>query len=130
MQKQTPRPDLFAAAQHMRELGGSWYDCMGVTGLSVHTLRCELEPGYRETRLAKERARPKPAPKPRQERVKVVKAPLEPILTASQLSPPAPKPPQSVLFEREQSLLAPRSLTAALCGDPPAGRSALDKRGA
>jgi hypothetical protein len=41
-----------------------------------------------------------------------------------------PSPPQSVLHEREQALLAPRSLTAALLGDPPAGRSALDKRGA
>lgn len=42
---------------------------------------------------------------------------------------PTPKPPQSVLFERERAMMAPRSLTAVAFGDPPAGRSALDKRG-
>jgi hypothetical protein len=37
--------------------------------------------------------------------------------------------PQSVLFERDRAMLAPRSLTAQAFGDPMPGRSALDKRG-
>ncbi len=39
------------------------------------------------------------------------------------------EPPWCVLAERDAAAFAPRSLTALMLGDPPAGRSALDKRG-
>ncbi len=40
------------------------------------------------------------------------------------------QPKLSTIEERERAYGAPRSLTALVCGDPPAGRSALDKRNA
>jgi hypothetical protein len=41
--------------------------------------------------------------------------------------PVAKNVPACVLEERERALSAPMSLSAQLCGDPPPGRSALDK---
>lgn len=41
----------------------------------------------------------------------------------------APRVPQSVLIERDQRLLAPRSLSAMFFGDPPQGFSALEGKG-
>jgi hypothetical protein len=38
------------------------------------------------------------------------------------------KVPAHVLAEREAALFQPRDLTAILMGDPPPGRSALDRR--
>lgn len=37
-------------------------------------------------------------------------------------------PPAEVVAEAARAAAAPRSLTAALCGDPPPGRRALDQR--
>ena len=37
-------------------------------------------------------------------------------------------PPEQVLAERDAAMGAPQSLTAILFGDPPPGRSALDRR--
>lgn len=37
-------------------------------------------------------------------------------------------PPADVLAERARALSQPRTITAAVFGDPPPGRSALDKR--
>lgn len=41
-----------------------------------------------------------------------------------------PRPTDQMLAERDRRLTAPRSLGAALMGDPPVGYSALDKGGA
>lgn len=38
------------------------------------------------------------------------------------------RPAVQLLEEAKQRLLAPRSITAMLCGDPPPGYSALDKK--
>lgn len=38
-------------------------------------------------------------------------------------------PPAHVIAERDRALYAPRSITAELLGDPPPGRSALDRMG-
>jgi hypothetical protein len=37
-------------------------------------------------------------------------------------------PPPELLAEREMRLMAPQTLTGALCGDPPPGFSALDRK--
>lgn len=136
-QQQTPpRPDQIAAARHCREMGGSWMDCIALTGLSSHVLRCEIEPGHRESEQAKSKARrerqakdraPKP---PRADCAPIVKPKAPRASRATGHSAASVMVPQDVLFERDRAILAPRSLTATLLGDPPAGRSALDKRGA
>lgn len=38
-------------------------------------------------------------------------------------------PPAHVIAERDAALYGPRSLSSVLLGDPPPGRSALDRRG-
>lgn len=50
------------------------------------------------------------------------RAPLTSLLT-SRTAPPA-----HVVQEAERAMMAPRSLTALICKDPPPGRSALDRR--
>lgn len=130
-QKPTPRPDLIEAAERCRAEGGSWHTCVALTGLSEHTLRLALVPGYRERKIAEQRARRKPAGAPKPPRPKRVRPPQERLSCGwLYLGSGNAKPTPDALRERERAMLAPRTLTAALLGDPPAGRSALDKRGA
>jgi hypothetical protein len=104
-------------AAKMRAHGWGWYNTAVELRVGYHQLRSAMDPEYK----AKRQAGKKPS---------VSKAidHSAPGLSAAKVEPPASRVPQSVLFERERAMLAPRSLTATLLGDPPAGRSALDKR--
>jgi hypothetical protein len=105
-------------------------DCVALTGLSEHTLRCELVPGYRERKIAERLARRKPPRPPRPPREKKIKPPQERLSCGwLLLGSGNAKPTPATLLERDRAMLAPRTLTATLLGDPPAGRSALDRRG-
>lgn len=99
-------------AARLRAMGMGWRETGAAIGVTIYSVRAALEPGFidkkREYSQAYKRQR----------------------YPASSLVVESVSAPQFVLFEREQAMLAPRSLTAVLCGDPPAGRSALDKRGA
>jgi hypothetical protein len=107
-------------ARDLRRLLWSWHAVADHVGCSVEALKRAMVPGWIEKR--QEGAR-----NYRARKAGTRFRPYVPITT--HIAESKPVAPQSVLFERERAMLAPRSLTATLLGDPPAGRSALDKRG-
>ncbi len=49
-------------------------------------------------------------------------------ITIKRILEPRMSVPDDVMEDRERRLSVPRSVTSTLCGDPPAGYSALDRR--
>ena len=119
-----PLEQAVVTARTILNTGGTWRECMEATGKTEWQLRCAMDPTYRERKNERSRqwrtggvfkraTRP-----PRAPREKVGSGHVATSVTV----------PQQVLFERERALLAPRTLTAAICGDPVPGRSALGRR--
>lgn len=93
-----------------------WATVAGRLGCRRYTIQCALEPGYAEYMRTRERCRRAGLPKPKR------RSPERQTINAFEI-------PRDVLLDRDRRLaMAPRSLTAALCGDPAPGRSAWDKR--
>lgn len=102
MRHKTLTPEQKAEALKMRSLGISWGKIGMRYGLTRTLLRNIIDPGYRLSRYA-------PYPNLRH--------------NVSRATPPA-----DTLAERNRVLARPMTMTATLCGDPPPGRSALDKK--
>jgi hypothetical protein len=120
-------PEQINEAWHMRTAcpKTSWVRIGLKLGFSDRTVREALYPERREARRANRRKRENGHKKPKgYHRYEV--SPHGVHMEGRRATVPS-----IVLIEREARLaLAPRSLTALICGDPPPGRSALDKRNA
>lgn len=106
-------------ARAMRENGVSFGRIMAETGLTLYTLKCELQPGYRQrvtdavkrSRGRRRKVRTNTAAAPQQE-------PLGRQHSGERLQ--VITVPPDVLADRDRRMaMQPRSLTAALLGDPP-----------
>ena len=123
-----PTPEQIIEAGRMRAAGMGWDKIACRLCIGVFKLRAAMQPGYleykRETnQIARDILRH--GFTKRRRRLKPQKTGVDPGNKASH----AIVPPRDVLFDRDVRLtLVPRSLTAALLGDPLPGRSALDKR--
>jgi hypothetical protein len=97
-------------AMRLRARGMTWGTIARETGVKQHRIRNAVDPNFRVSRkLQQQRARPAGYRSP------CVATPIALV-------------PWDVFAEAQQAYSAPRTLTAILMGDPPAGRSALDKR--
>lgn len=122
-------PEQIKEAEQLRSLNPPWGWDRIATHLCISrfVLRCEIDPRYRvkmalNVRVVRARRQGRICRRP-------PAADLPKITPRSAFGAEhAPSIPQHVLMDRDRRLsMAPRSLTAALCGDPAPGRSALDK---
>lgn len=105
--------DEIAEARQLRRAGRHW-DFLGKRySRSPETVRRALDPGYRERRSAQIAAAKKNGGR----------AAANPMISRRSVDIP-----DDVNIDRLARLLAPRSVTATLCGDPAPGQSALDKK--
>lgn len=112
MRKTTPiDPEKLAIAKANRDLGFGWEACAAAIGVGYDRLRCALDPAYLERRQIYDRE-VRIRPPSRQTGGKVVNLVV----------------PAAVLTERERAFSRNQTITAHLCGDPPFGRSALDRK--
>ena len=128
-------PEQIAQALEYRKASPRWsWDRIAChMGISDYHLRCAIDPAHKARVLAVAQAA-KQRDKDRRQKIK-----------NDPRSMPDPKPgysaaifghvgghlldiPREVLIDREiRKAMAPRDLTAMLCGDPPSGYSALDQ---
>jgi hypothetical protein len=99
---------ILLKAMRLRAQGFGWTTIAKETGVNNHRIRTAVDPSFKFKRNATAR-----------ERMSVGKTHrvMQPELV-----------PWDIFAEAERAYSAPRTLTAILMGDPPAGRSALDKK--
>lgn len=106
-------PAVVLQIRRMRARKIAWEAIAQEFGMKSETLRRRVDPAYAEKRAS--RRRQKYVPRfDRYERI--------------ENGPRRVDVPHDVMAEREKRLMAPRSLTASICGDPPEGYSALERR--
>lgn len=106
-----------AVAREMRRLSQPWSVIASRLGVDRTTVRRILDPEWRKMRNAQIAAG-----KARADGTLSPKMALGSVLTAG------PDRTRALYDPLRDGDLYPRDLTGALCGDPPAGRSALDRR--
>lgn len=104
-------------ALRLRKLKHSWESVSRVLGISQETIRKNIDPEYAQQRRSlsqqkRERERHPCADLPRAGMHVVIH-----------------RPTQDMLHQREVRRAVPLTLTQSICGDPPPGYSALDRRG-
>ena len=110
--------DQIIEATKRRARGENFATIARALKLTSYQVRKHIVPGFMETKKLKERART------------LELRQFMPKLQRHSAAIPQDVP-RDVLFDREyRRQLAPRSFTAAFCGDPLPGYAALDKRGA
>jgi hypothetical protein len=123
--------EVLAKAIELRSKGWGWRKMPAVLGISEYAIRCALEPGYRQERLEnvrhirylrqqgiyQKRSMPRP-PRPARYSCK----------TGHSVSTMLDIPPEVLADKAHRATLEHHDFTAAFCGDPLPGRSALDKR--
>jgi hypothetical protein len=131
------RPEQIAEANYLRSLSPPWgFDKIAcILGMTQYRLRCEIDPGYKEQREKKTkevygkvsaerkkrapyvRIKPYAPPSPRRDRY--IGKTLNHVSSAMDI-------PRDVLIDRDmRALLDHPTFTAAHCGDPKPGYSAL-----
>lgn len=120
-----PRADypqsLLDEAIELRRRGASWFDLRRALGLrSENGVRYRLDPEF----AARMRFHNSVGGKRRRDERRARRS----IVVGSAGAAEHVRPPPEVLAERDATLSLPRTLTSLLCGDPPPGRSALDRR--
>lgn len=116
-------PRQLRRAANMRAKGMPWYIIGQKLGRSAETVRCALDPAYREMRNERIRAWRRGHPLPKQE-------PKGGYTVSHWVDVDSrEKAPAEVLAERDARLNVPLTINMAILGDPPPGRSALDRRG-
>ena len=118
--RQQPTNEQWAEARRLRAAGTSWLRTEELTGITFHTLRSALDPGYTERAMLRARIRRKERPRP----------PIGKIHHGV-----LPQDFRRVKPEEAARAIASvpkdtRSFTARVFGDPLPGRSAYDRRGA
>ncbi len=108
--------DELSEAKRLRARGVAWIRLKEIFHCDTDTIKRAITPGYAEKRALgiREAAYKRGGWKSRTQNP----------MFASRHTPP----PDDVLIERDLALTAPVTLTQILCGDPPPGRSALDKK--
>ena len=111
-------------AQRLRGDGMSWCELARTLNIPEKSLRASIDPDYAQNlRAQRYRARQRIMAKVADERRTFIRrAQIE--------TYPRIEPPAAVIAERDRAEAAAelRDLTALICGDPPKGRSALDRR--
>ncbi len=114
-------PDQYSRAWKLRAEGFTWHDCDKALHVGRGRVRRALDESYAEhRRILAHDYKEKALGLVRLRR----KRPSHHTQSSRSI------PPDFVTAERERAMNAPLSITAFVCGDPPLGRSALDKRGA
>lgn len=110
-------PRVRLRARRLRKLNHSWESVAKVLGISQSTIRRNIDPDYAENRrtLAKQQREhwrhPCAGIDRRGEHVQIH------------------RPDSRLLADRDARVAVPLTLTQLICGDPPPGYSALDRRG-
>lgn len=114
-------PRQLRRARNMRAKGMPWSTIGQTLGRSSETVRAALDPAFRALRRDRIQAwrREHPAPKQEPKRGYTISHWID---VASRERAPA-----AVLAERDARLNAPLTLNMAILGDPPPGRSALER---
>lgn len=103
----------------MREDQFSWKSIARYFGASMDTVRALVDPVYK-SQMARMRRK--------YEKSRNYRLDHKPHHMGGDMPSATFRVPESVLAERERVTLAPLTINQAILGDPPPGRSALDKR--
>jgi hypothetical protein len=104
--------DQIDRAREMQQAGKSWKAIGRALGRAPDTARRALDPTYRKQRNHSSNVNQK----------RLMTKPVKIVLD------PKCEVPADCWIDCDRRMNAPRTLTALLCGDPPPGYSALDRR--